>query len=244
MRCLPIAQHRSPVPRLGTDRFRLQKQTTSVPEVPKWDPVAAEARAAEAAKKRVLALEIEKTRKKEAARREIARLDALRREEARAAMRREAEVLEAKRLEAFSKKRKEHKSAGTAKPPSVPKPPQPLVQPPPTDDQTVTKENTSRRQSGGLFGRPGIVTSRVRHAQSAAAARVRSRQVPSRGGVGELDTFRQSHGPDEVRPALGAEFHDWHVVRRSATRRAREPLSKHRGDYAQAPVGFKFAGAG
>ena len=60
--------------------------------------MAAEARAAEAAKKRVLALEIEKTRKKEAARREIARLDALRREEARAAMRREADVLEAKRL--------------------------------------------------------------------------------------------------------------------------------------------------
>lgn len=109
----------------------------------------------------VLKAEVErKAAKVEVQRLEIARLDALRLEEAKAAMKREKE-LAAKKME------EEAKKINVAKPPTVPSATQPPYQPL-TVGPLVTINETSaeeRRQSGGLFGRPGIV---VRESQDKA----------------------------------------------------------------------------
>ena len=109
---------------------------------------------AAAAKER---LERERARaaKAEAARLEIARLDALRLEEAARAMRREKALLE--------ERREKERAANASRPPThrppvgetaAAKPAKPAK-----SGETAAPETTARRQSGGLFGRPGIVVS-------------------------------------------------------------------------------------
>ena len=106
---------------------------------------------AAAAKER---LERERARaaKAEAARLEIARLDALRLEEAARAMRREKALLE--------ERREKERAANASRPPTH-RPPvgETAAAKPAKSGETAAPETTARRQSGGLFGRPGIVVS-------------------------------------------------------------------------------------
>ena len=107
---------------------------------------------ARAAGAEAAARERAKAAKAEAARLEIARLDALRREEAARAMRRERELLE---------ERKEKERAAAAERPPARRPPVPPAAKPEALGETGAPETAAapaaRRQSGGLFGRPGIV---------------------------------------------------------------------------------------
>ena len=90
--------------------------------------------------------------KAEAARLEIARLDALRLEEAARAMRREKALLE--------ERREKERAANASRPPTH-RPPvgETAAAKPAKSGETAAPETTARRQSGGLFGRPGIVVS-------------------------------------------------------------------------------------
>ena len=117
----------------------------------------AKAAASEAAARERLERERSKAARAEAARLEIARLDALRREEAARAMRREKELLE--------EKLEKERATRAARPPAH-RPPVAAAAKPEEPSKVVfgeTEETTAshagRRQSGGLFGRPGIVVS-------------------------------------------------------------------------------------
>jgi hypothetical protein len=124
------------------------------------EAAAREAAARETAARETAAREAaeRKAQKAEAARLEIARLDALRREEVKNAMRREKEL---KLLEL--KKKKEEK---TSKPAASACARPPVNRPSAVPFAAVIESNPSeepgtsdarRRESGGLFGRPGIV---------------------------------------------------------------------------------------
>jgi hypothetical protein len=124
----------------------------------------AAAETAAAARERLESERLERERSKaaraEAARLEIARLDALRREEAARAMRREKELLE--------EKLEKERATRAARPPAHRPPVLAAAKP---EEQTkvvfgeteetveTTASHAGRRQSGGLFGRPGIVVS-------------------------------------------------------------------------------------
>ena len=117
-----------------------------------------------AARERLESERLERERSKaaraETARLEIARLDALRREEAARAMRREKELLE--------EKLEKERATRAARPPAHRPPVLAAAKP---EEQTkvvfgeteetveTTASHAGRRQSGGLFGRPGIVVS-------------------------------------------------------------------------------------
>jgi hypothetical protein len=121
---------------------------------------AAETAAAARLESERLERERSKAARAEAARLEIARLDALRREEAARAMRREKELLE--------EKLEKERATRAARPPAHRPPVLAAAKP---EEQTkvvfgeteetveTTASHAGRRQSGGLFGRPGIVVS-------------------------------------------------------------------------------------
>jgi hypothetical protein len=121
---------------------------------------AAETAAAARLESERLERERSKAARAETARLEIARLDALRREEAARAMRREKELLE--------EKLEKERATRAARPPAHRPPVLAAAKP---EEQTkvvfgeteetveTTASHAGRRQSGGLFGRPGIVVS-------------------------------------------------------------------------------------
>ena len=135
----------------GGERAETREAKAEADAAEKARAAASEAAAAKAEAAR---LERERARaaKAEAARLEIARLDALRLEEAARAMRREKALLE--------ERREKERAANASRPPAH-RPPvgETAAAKPAKPDETAPPETTARRQSGGLFGRPGIVVS-------------------------------------------------------------------------------------
>ena len=139
----------------GGERAETREAKAEADAAEKARAAASEAAAAKAETAR-LERERAQAAKAEAARLEIARLDALRLEEAARAMRREKATLE--------ERREKERAANASRPPAR-RPPVGAIaaakpaKPAKPDETARVTETTARRQSGGLFGRPGIVVS-------------------------------------------------------------------------------------
>ena len=145
-----------------TEPFRAEPACAPTPDAPASRAPAARAlvfggeqaedaaeKARAAAAEAAAARERAKAAKAEAARLEIARLDAKRREEAARAMRREREL--------FEERKERERAAAASRPPAHRPPVPPAAKPEAPGETEPNAAPAARRQSGGLFGRPGIV---------------------------------------------------------------------------------------